>query len=209
MKNIRISKGFILCVLIVISVPLSLYLMAHTGNKKDINAIKSYDCDVKVFKLNTDISISSNGEKVYSVSGNILRLLTDPLTLYDADGKVLATAGDEYHIVNQDTHWIITDSEEIKMVGNFNLLGESYDIYINDEKVAFAKFNNLNTYGTIVDNDGNIMADYSSRLFFKDYSIQITEHNIFSDAATNLIFASYYSDQAADSSNGSNGSSSN
>lgn len=207
MKRNRISKGIILVIAIVVAV--NICLMVFTGNKKDIGAVKTFDCDVKILRLNTDIHVSSDGEQLYNISGNILRILTDPLTLYDTSGNKLAYAGDQYHIITQDTHWIITDSEAIEMVGNFNFFGDSYDLFIDGEKVAHAKFDFLNTYGTIVDNDGNLMADYTSRLYFKDYAVQATKYNIFSDEALNLIFASYYSDQEADSRSSSSSHSNN
>ena len=198
MKRNRISK-LIIVLFIALVVLTNICLVAFTGNKKNIGAVKTFDCDVKILRLNTDIHVSSDGNELYNISGNVLRILTDPLTLYDTSGNTLAYAGDQYHIITQDTHWILTGSEEIKMVGNFNFFGDSYDIYVDGQKVAHAKFDFLNTYGTLVDNSGNLMADYSSRLYFKDYTVQATQYNIFSDEALNLIFASYYSDQEADS----------
>ena len=42
------------------------------------------------------------------------------------------------------------------------------------------------------------MAEYTSPIIFNDYTVSITSHNIFSEEATDLIMASYYSDQKAD-----------
>ena len=204
----RVSKRIIV-ILISLAILVNVCLLVFTGNKKDIGAIKTFDCDVKIISLNTNISVSSDEKEVFTISGDVLRLVTDPLKLYDLDGNAIASAGDTYHLISQDSHFIKTFTESIEMVGNFNLLGDSYDIYVDGEKVAHAKFNFLNTYGTLVDTNGNLMADYTSRMYFKDYSVQVTEHNFFSDEALNLIFASYFSDQEADSRSSSRSSNSN
>ena len=201
MKRVRIGKTSLIVIIVLFVVVTSLIVIIATGRKRDIGAVKTFDCDVKVFRLNTDIQISSDGVYLFSVQGNIIKFLTDPLRLCNSEGKEIASAGDEYHIVTQDTHWILTATEEIKMVGNFTIFGDSYEFFVDDEKVAHAEFNAFNTYGTLVDNDGNIMADYTSCIIFKDYAVQVTNNNIFSDEAINLIFASYYSDQDADSRN--------
>ena len=203
----RVSKRIIV-ILISLAILVNVCLLVFTGNKKDIGAIKTFDCDVKIISLNTNISVSSDNQEVFTISGNVFKIVTDPLKLYDTTGKKIASAGDEYHLISQDSHFIVTDTEKIEMVGNFNLLGDSYDIYVDGEKVAHAKFNFLNTYGTLTDADGNLMADYTSRMYFKDYSVQVTEHNFFSDEALNLIFASYFSDQEADSRSSSHSSNS-
>lgn len=205
MNRNRISKKHLVVIAAIIAF---ICLEVFTGNKKDIGAVKTFDCNVKAISWNTDITVSSEGKEVYSITGNIFKVVTDPLTLYDTSGNKLAHAGDNYNLITQDNHMITTSSERLKMVGHFNILGDSYDICVNGVKVAFAKFNALNTYGTIVDNDGNLMADYTSRFLFKDYTIQATDKNFFSDEALNLIFASFYSDQAADSRSSSHGSTS-
>ena len=197
--RVKTTSKSIFVVAVILMIVINACLLAFTGNKKDIDAVKTFDCDVKVISLNTNISVSSDEKEVFTISGDVLRLVTDPLKLYDLGGTAIASAGDTYHLISQDSHFIKTFTESIEMVGNFNLLGDSYDIYVDKEKVAHAEFNFLNTYGTLVDADGNLMADYTSRMYFRDYSVQVTRHNIFSDEALNLIFASYYSDQAADS----------
>lgn len=176
-------------------------IFACTVTTRDIGASKTFHCDVKSLNLNTKIIVSDDsGSQLYTVEGNILRFLEDPLTLYGSDDNKLAYASDQYHLINQDSHVIVSnDSEDVELVGNFKLFGDSYDIYIEGQKVAHAKFDSLNTYGTLCDNDGNVIADYKSTIFFNDYTVQVVDNNLFTDQVIIMIFASYYSDQHADS----------
>ena len=201
MRRLRSCNPVLLIVPLFVIITLILMLV---DTRKDVDAIKVFDADVKLLRLNTEIHVSDEetGEEMYIIKGNILRILTDPLTLYDTNGKEIAFGDDAYHIIAQDTH-VITSiyGEEVKMVGNFSIWGDNYDIYVNDQKVAHASFNAFNTHGELRDTNNNLMADYSSRYVFMDYVVQVTEYNIFSDEVLNMIFASYYSDQAADSNN--------
>ena len=186
-------------ILVIMLIIVAMVFLSSTRSKVD--AVKEYNCDVKSFNLNTEIKISDKdtGTNLYTVKGNILKIVEDPLTLYDADGIKQAFAGDSYGIINQDTHNIYpVDSQGIKMVGNFNIFGDSYDIYFEEEKVARAEFNAFNTYGTLKDMDGNIIADYTSKPFLNDYEVHVANDKVFSERIMMMIFASYYSDQHAD-----------
>lgn len=166
---------------------------------KDV--VHKHKANVKTLNLNTEIEVSSEGTTVYTIKGRIMRLVEDPLLMYDTEGNLIASADDSYHIIAQDTHQISVNGtgEEIKMVGKISFFDEqSYDIFVGEEKVAVAKFNRFNTHGTIKDMSGTVMAEYTSPIIFNDYTVSITSHNIFSEEATDLIMASYYSDQKAD-----------
>lgn len=176
------------------------YLLNAASSKVD-SAVREYSCDVKSYKLNTEIEISdkATGTVLYTVKGNILKVVEDPLTLYDAEGTKQAYAGDSYAFVGQDTHNIYpVDSQGIKMVGKFELTGDSYDIYFEEEKVAKAEFNAFNTYGSLKDMNGNLIADYTSKPLMNDYVVHVANDKVFSERLLLMIFASYYSDQHAD-----------
>lgn len=148
------------------------------------------------------MEIKHDGVRIYTIKGNYLKLVEDPLRMYDENDNIVATAGDDFHLVSQDAHLITCGDEEIEMVGKISFFGEqSYDLFVDGEKVAHAKFNRFNTHGRIKDMNGNVMAEYTSPIVFNDYKESLTSYNTFSDEATHMIFASYYSDQRADNQN--------
>ena len=169
---------------------------------KSIDNYEQYDCDVKNLRLSTDIHISSNDQKIGKVSGIIFRFVEDPLTMTDSDGNKLAYAGDDYHLIAQDSHAIIVDDTvTAEMVGLFEIFGEKYDIYDTEgNKIAHANFNSLNTAGELYDADGKLIATYGSFVFFNDFTIKISEECKIDPTTVLMIFCSYYSDQAYDNS---------
>ena len=169
---------------------------------KNIDNYVQYDCDVKNLRLSTDIKISSNNQKVASVTGNIFRIVEDPLTMSDTEGNKMAYAGDDYHFIAQDSHAIIVgDTVTAEMVGLWDLFGETYDIYNTDgEKIARAEFNYLNTAGEIYDADGTLIATYGSFVFFNDFTVKISNDSEIDPTTLLMIFCSYYSDQSYDNS---------
>ena len=203
----RGSLRFPLFVLIIIVIVFgSIFFIATDSPNDDGNAtnktIKVYDCDVKSYKVNTEIAISDKetGKQFYIVKGRVFTFIEDPLTLYDMNGNKQAYADDTYALISQDTHVIVTDNQCVKMVGNIDVFGNSYDLFFGEEKVAYAEFNGMNTYGTIKNMDGIIIADYSSSLIFNDYVIRVMDDRTFDERVLLMIFASYYSDQHADNS---------
>jgi len=159
-----------------------------------------YKCDYKSLSINTKITTTLDGEKI-SITGDIFRLFTDPLTVKDSKGNILGYAGDVYGIVSQDDHGIYVGGEFIvNMCGNVDLWGESYKLKdSNGNVVATAEFNASNTRGNIRDIKGNLIATYSSSFFMNDYTVTIYDNNICSDLSILMIMASYVSDYMADS----------
>lgn len=160
-----------------------------------------YECDYKSLNLNTKITTTYDGSEI-SISGNIFRLLTDPLTVTDSDGNTIGYAGDAYGVIEQDDHGIyVGDNFEINMCGNFDVWGNSYRLKDSEGNiVANADFNMSNTYGSIKDTDGNLIATYSSGICINDYTVTIYDNEICSDMAILMIVASYVSDYKADNS---------
>ena len=191
-KHIKIGVFTLIVIIIVLCI---------FGGKKNIGPNTKYDCDVKNLRLSTDIVISSGGKKVSQVSGNIFRIVEEPLTMKDESGNKIAYAGDDYHLIAQDSHVIIQDGVvAAEMVGRFDLFGETYDIYdASGEKIGRAKFNWSDTYGTLYDTTGNLIADYDSFIFFNDFDVRISEKCEISHNTVLMIFCSYYSDQKYDS----------
>ena len=179
-----------------------LFVAGMIMTPKSIDNYVQYDCDVKNLRLSTDIKISSNNQKVASVTGNIFRIVEDPLTMSDTEGNKMAYAGDDYHFIAQDSHAIIVgDTVTAEMVGLWDLFGETYDIYNTDgEKIARAEFNYLNTAGEIYDADGTLIATYGSFVFFNDFTVKISNDSEIDPTTLLMIFCSYYSDQSYDNS---------
>lgn len=161
-----------------------------------------YECDYKSLNINTEITTTYDGSEI-SISGNIFRLLTDPLTVKDSEGNTLGYAGDAYGVIEQDDHGIyVGENFEINMCGNFDLWGNNYKLKDSEGNiVANAEFNMSNTSGSITDTEGNLVATYSSSLIANDYIVTIYDNDICSDMSILMIMASYVSDYMADSSN--------
>ena len=145
-------------------------------------------------------------EKIGKVKGNAFKFMTDPLTMYDSNEKKVAYAGDDYHLIAQDSHAIyVNNTLSAEMVGRVNLFGETYDIYnANQEKVARVKVNMLNTKGEMCDANGKIVAVYRSFPLFKDFDLRIAEDCEIDEDTVLMIFCSYYSDHKFDSHSSSN-----
>lgn len=160
---------------------------------------RTYNCDYKTMSWNTEIATIIDGKEVI-ISGNFFTFLTDPLIVKDSDGNILGHAGDAYGVIEQDDHGIyIGDTFDVNMCGNFDIWGESYQIKNEEgEVVAEASFGETNTSGTIVDTDGNLVAEYSSSYFANDYKVVIYDNNVCSDMSILMIIASYVSDYMAD-----------
>lgn len=171
-------------------------------HREDIETSRQYKCDVKNFRLSTDIVVEQEGKKVAQVTGNIFRVVEDPLTMKDAKGNKIGYAGDDYHLIAQDSHVIIVSGVvTAELVGKWDLFGETYYIYDSEgQRIATAMFNWTNTYGKIVDTDGELLAEYESFILFKDFDVRIAEDCPIDDCTVIMIFSSYYSDQSYDNS---------
>lgn len=191
---------------ILIATIISVFIL--TGNPKDIGTCTKYQCDVKNLRLSTTIKIDKENQDFVNIKGNIFALFTDPLTMYDLEGTKIGYAGDTYHFFSQDSHSIyVNDEISVEMVGLFKIFGESYDIYNKDkEKIANVTFNTFNTNGEMYDIDGNLIADFNSKLFINDFEVRITDNCTLDEKTVLMIFCSYYSDQSADAKAASNSS---
>ena len=193
-KVIRIMTCVVVICLLIGAIVLS-------DVKKEIGPCTEYGCDVKNLRLSTKIEINKENEDFASVSGNIFKFITDPLTMYDLNENKIAYADDSYHFIAQDSHSIYVDGTmSIEMVGVVKFFGESYDIYNREgEKIANVTFNQFNTNGEMYDNNGNLIADFNSKLFLNDFDVRITKDCKLDEKTVLMIFCSYYSDQSADS----------
>lgn len=198
MKNTSIRVEIIAFVTLLVVVLIAGLIM----KPKSIDNYVQYDCDVKVLRLSTDIKITSNEQDIGSVTGNVFRIVEDPLTMKDPLGNELAYAGDDYHFIAQDSHTIVVEDTVIaEMVGLWKLFGNVYDIYNADgEKIAYAEFNWLNTSGELYNADGKLIATYGSFVFFKDFTVKISKECELDSTTVLMIFCSYYSDQLYDNS---------
>ena len=193
------KKRTIFIYLIVIAILVIIGII--TSIKPDIGNNTEYFCNVKVFTLKTNIKIEKESKAISSIRGKVVRFFTDPLTMYDNDDNQIAYAGDDYHLIAQDSHVILVNNQlSAEMVGKISIFGDKYDIYdANGNLVAKAKFNMFNSYGTISGTDGKLWADYHSNFYRFDYNVRIKDECKFDDTTILMMMASFYSDRAADS----------
>lgn len=196
----RTSWGICMMVAMIVAVVIGGGIVNLLNNDEaPTDSYTTYQCDVKV-RLETNIEIYKEGDRFAKVTGNILRLVTDPLTMYNWDGSKRGYAGDSYRFIEQDSHSIyIDDVMTVEMVGLFKWFGEEYNIYgVDGKKVAIAEFNQFSTHGEMHDMNGNLIAEYRSNFFFNDFDVRIFESCKLDENTVLLIFSSYYSDQHAD-----------
>lgn len=194
-------------ILLIIALFLSLGMLAYLMSPKMEESIQ-YQCDVKsklFHRFATTIEIDKEGEDFVKVRGNTFKFVTDPLTMYNLDKTEIAYAGDSYHFFAQDSHTIYVDGNlSVEMVGLIRPFGEAYDIYNSSgEKIAFVSFGPFNTHGYMYDMEDNLIASFHSFLFFRDFTVRISESCPIDEKTALMIFCSYYSDQAFDSANSS------
>ena len=186
----------------IIALALILCLLASCGvaanthgdpSKRDYTV---YNCNGRVISLVTKIEINKEGEYFGTIKGNLFKIVTDPLTFYDVNDEKIAQAGDTYHFINQDSHGIYVDKQfTYDMVGGFEIFGQEYKIYdIDEELVANLKFSPGNFEGKLTDARGNIIAEYTSFVGFKDFTIKIYDSCELDEISVLMIFGSYYSD---------------
>lgn len=204
------TRSIIVALVVVLAVIFFGRILLFSGAPEDIGPCTEYQCDVKLFHFATTIEIDKEYEDFATVSGDIFRFVTDPLTMYDLERNKVAYAGDSYHFIAQDSHTIYVNGNlSAEMVGLFKLFGEAYDIYNNSgDKIAYVSFNQFNTYGSMYDMEDNIIADFHSFPLFNDFNVRITEDCPLDEKTVLMIFSSYYSDQSADSASSTHSSSS-
>lgn len=186
----------------IIAILAVVIIIGGTQTPPRIDNYTQYNCDVKNFKLSTNIQISSNSKELFTVSGNILKFIEDPLTMKDTEGNKIAYAGDDYHLIAQDSHSIIVgNTVTAEMVGLWEVFGDTYDIYNTDgTKIAHANFNSMNTAGELYDADGKLIATYGSFVLYKDFTVKISKECELDPTTVLMIFCSYYSDRSYDES---------
>ena len=196
-------KRAILVTSIVIVVLIVIYGILSSNYSPDIGNSEKYVCDVKVLSLTTNIDVMKDGEKIANIKGDLIHFVTDPLTMYDTNGNIIAYAGDAFHLLAQDSHSIYVNViPTVEMTGKVKLFGDKYELYdIEGNLIAHTNFNTPNTYGKIVGIDGKLWADYSSGFFKKDYTVRITDNSQLDQYTILMLMASFYSDRNADTSN--------
>lgn len=200
-KKIILLVGIIL--LLAIMVSLILYA-SFSGNKymhlTQSGAWTHYHFDVKNLRFATTIEVHKEGDFIGTVKGDILHLITDPLSFYDTSDNRIAYASDAYHLISQDSHMILVNNQQTaEMIGQIKVFGEAYDIYASTEKSIFhADFNAFDTAGILTDGYLKPVAVYDSKLIFNDFEVYVSSDCSLDEPTLIMIFASYYSDKTAD-----------
>ena len=193
----------IVSIVLVAVLILAMIISAFIPLKAPENAKSQYFCNVKIFTLalNIDIENMSN-EKLYNVKGEYFYTFEDNLTMKNAEKNIVREMKDDYNFITQNDHAITNSNSALYvMKGNFKWFGDSYKIFNSSkEQVATLECNMLTTFCVLKDMQGNIMAEYDSRIFRRDYIVSIYDDCAIDDESVLLMFASAYSDVRADDS---------
>lgn len=198
MNKARDELVLIECVVAVIIVIWG--IASGIAGSKDLTSdnYRTYECDYKSMSVTQTRIETVIDDKPVVIKGSAIAKLkiTDPLAMYDEDDNEIASAGDTYGFIAQDTHSIYVNGVfQINMEGNVNLLGNVYTLKDKDgNTLATINCNSFDTKGYVTDNDGNIIASYESFYAANDYTVKICDNDICSDEAMLLIIASYVSD---------------
>lgn len=190
------QKG--ICIIGVLSIILGASCYCNYQHPVDRETGTIYKCKSKSM-IGTYIETEYNNKDLI-IKGSLIKLGTDPLTAKTKDGTKLAYAGDTWGVINQDSHGIYTDEElDLNMCGKASLFGDHYVLKdANGNIVANADFNMCHTYGEITTPDGDLIAVYTTPLFYKNYEVVIYENDVMSDVTVLMVMASYVSDYTAD-----------
>lgn len=199
MKTTKIKNVTRLLIVSTIIITLLFSLVgcvSETHPSADSRNYTLYECNGRVITLSTKIEIEKEGDYFGTIKGNIFKIVTDPLTMYDDNDTKIAYAGDTYGFINQDSHGIYVGRQFMyDMLGKFELLGQEYEIYDYDRNlVAKLKFSPGNFNGKLTDPQDNIIAEYNSFIGFKDFDIKIYDSCELDEISVLMIFGSYYSD---------------
>lgn len=207
MKRDFIGTVSIVSIILIVVLIISMIVSVIIPLKAPQNTKSQYFCDAKVFTFALDIDIENMSDEVlYNVRGEFFYVLEDNLKMNDMNNNVVREMQDDYNFITQNDHAITNSNGALYVMdGNFKWFGDSYKIFnSNKEQVATLECNMFMTHCTLKDMQGNILAEYNSRIFRKDYIVSIYDGCEIDDESILMMFASAYSDVRADSSSSSN-----
>ena len=175
------------------------------------NAKSQYYCDARAISIPLDVDVKTmSDETLYNIKGEWFCTFEDNLTMKDSEGNIVREMKDDYNFITQNDHAIVNnDGTLYVMEGKFKFFGDSYKIYNSDkEQVATLECNWAMTSCELRDMQGNLMAEYSTHIFRKDYIISIYDGCTIDEESVLLLFASAESDNRADTASSSSSSSS-
>lgn len=203
MKRKTIDTLYVIGIIIGAVMILGMLISAFIPLSAPQNAKSQYFCNVKVLSLTLDIDIENmSNEALYNVKGEFFSAYEDNLTMTDVEGNNVREMKDDYNLISQNDHTIVNgDSVLYIMEGNFKFFGDSYKIFdANKEQIATLECDTFMTSCTLKDMQGNVIAQYNSRIFRQDYIVSIFDECTIDDTSVLMMFASAKSDVRADSS---------
>ena len=153
-----------------------------------------YAHNVNVMSLKLSMTV----DNIYTIEGEFFSKMEDNLTMTDSEGQVVRKMADNYNLVSQNDHVISGGNVEYIAKGLIKVGADSYDVYVDEEKVAYVKFNLWDTEGILYNAEGVKIAQYTSGLLMSDYTVSIFEECSIADEDILMFFASYVSDKRAD-----------
>ena len=207
MKRKTINTLYIISVIVGAVMILGMLISAFIPLSAPQNAKSQYFCNVKVFALSLNIDVKNmSDETLYNIKGEYFYTFEDNLTMKDSEKNTIREMKDDYNFITQNDQAIVNNDDTLYvMEGNFKFFGDSYKIFNSSkEQVATLECNWTMTSCTLKDMQGNVMAEYNSRIFRKDYIISVYDGCTIDDESVLLMFASAVSDGRADSSSSDN-----
>ena len=208
MKTKRIYPT--VCTILVMVIGLLLIANVLVPLNAPQNAKSQYFCDVALFSFDLNIDVENmSGEALYNIDGEFFNKYEDNLEMKDTDGNVVMEMCDDFNFITQNDHAIKRDNDVLcAMEGQFKMFGDTYNIFdANKEQIATLKCNMFMTSCKLLDMQGNVMAEYGSRILRSDYVVSIFDGCTIDDETVLLLFASAYSDARSDNSTSSSKSS--
>lgn len=206
MKIKSVHPTIIVCAVLAVVIGLSIVVSVIVPLGAPQNAKSQYYCDVNTLSFKLDIDIEDMSEKtLYNVKGEFFNMYEDNLDMRDTNGDVVVAMRDDYNFITQNDHAIVRgDNVLYAMEGQFKLFGDTYKIFDSTKKqVATLKCDMFMTSCKLLDMQGNVMAEYSSRILRSDYVVSIFDGCEIDDEIVLMLFASAHSDARADNSTSS------
>ncbi len=206
MKIKGVHPTIIACAVLAVVIGLSIVVSVIVPLSAPQNAKSQYFCDVAVFSFDLDINVENmSGEALYNIDGEFFNKYEDNLEMKDAEGNIVMEMRDDFNFITQNDHAIKRDNDVLcAMEGQFKMFGDTYNIFdANKEQVATLKCNMFMTSCELLDMQGNVMAEYDSRILRSDYVVSIFDGCKIDDETVLMLFASAYSDARSDNSTSS------
>lgn len=205
-KKLGVRLGAFLTVIVILFGLFSPSEQLHATNEEVLDSIA---CDVKLVSLRTNIKCSDE-VKEFSITGNWLYILTDPMKIKDIEGNVYGQITDRFKLLTNNSHLIVlNDKVEVEMSTKFDLLHDQYELTDADgNDIGSVKFNVLGLNGAWYDAQGKLVATFEQKYLLRDFVVKVYQEDYDHETIAS-VFAAYVGDKAKTERNQQNNSNNN